>query len=140
MGGFAVRWAAGGTAPTLLPGLDPTRGGVGNAINSSGTIAGYSYPVVNDPYADAGIHATYWETDNLPIDLNSLIDPSSGWDLSEAVGISDTGWVTGWGLYYPNGFGGTSYARDFLINISSVPEPSSLRSPPLVQLAESCSR
>ena len=30
-------------------------------------------------------------------DLNTLIDPSSGWMLEEATGINDNGWIVGYG-------------------------------------------
>jgi probable HAF family extracellular repeat protein len=32
------------------------------------------------------------------IDLNTLIDPSSGWTLIHAYSINNNGWVVGWGI------------------------------------------
>jgi hypothetical protein len=63
-----------------------------------------------------------------PIDLNSLIDPDAGWLLREAVSISNTGWITGWGLFDSDGPGSSSVGRPqlFLMRVRSagVPEPS----------------
>jgi hypothetical protein len=50
------------------------------------------------------------------LDLNSLIDPGSGWLLIEAEGINDAGQITGFGLV-----GGQFSA--FLLT-PAVPEPS----------------
>jgi hypothetical protein len=61
--------------------------------------------------------------------LNTLIDPGSGWvNLSDAIGISDTNWVTGYGSFDPDGAGPLSaYTRMFLLDASAlVPEPGSL--------------
>jgi hypothetical protein len=65
-----------------------------------------------------------------PIDLNSLIDPDAGWLLREAVSISNTGWITGWGLFDSDGPGSSSVGRPqlFLMRVRSagVPEPHAL--------------
>jgi hypothetical protein len=57
-------------------------------------------------------------------DLNTLVSPSSGWTLVRALGISNSGWVTGVGLLDPD-LGGPlpSYATNFLIQL---PEPTSI--------------
>jgi hypothetical protein len=49
------------------------------------------------------------------IDLNLLIDPTTGWVLNEASGINESGQIVGWGLH--NG-----QTRAFLI--TPVPEAS----------------
>jgi hypothetical protein len=55
------------------------------------------------------------------VDLNTLIDPASGWILTEADDISDTNWIAGIGTYDPDRPGGqAAYQRLFLIQ---VPEP-----------------
>lgn len=56
-------------------------------------------------------------------DLNSLIDPNSGWLLTRACDISPNGeWITGIGLYDPDGAGPqASYGRAWTME---VPEPS----------------
>lgn len=51
------------------------------------------------------------------VDLNTMIDPASGWLLLEARGINDIGQISGWGLR--NG-----QPRGLLL--SPVPEPSTL--------------
>lgn len=51
----------------------------------------------------------------------------SGWTLRTAQHISDTGWITGSGLYDPDGLGGLAqYPRHFLLQLPPVPEPTSL--------------
>ena len=68
-------------------------------------------------------YAIYWTPDNTVVDLNSLIDPNSGWTLTDATAISDTDWILGVGYFDPDGSGPqASYQRLFLIQ---VPEPSS---------------
>ena len=52
-------------------------------------------------------------------DLNTLIAPGSGFTLSRATGISDTGFITGYGL---NSDGQTDA---FLLTPQAVPEASS---------------
>ncbi len=54
------------------------------------------------------------------LDLNNLIAPGSGFTLECAEGISDTGYITGWGAT-PSG---TTHA--FLLVPAAVPEPSGL--------------
>jgi hypothetical protein len=67
------------------------------------------------------------------IDLDEWLDannPGEGakWTLREGSGISNTGWITGTGLYDPDGPGGIAAAdRAYLLDASSiVPEPSTL--------------
>jgi hypothetical protein len=69
--------------------------------------------------------AVLWKSDGVAIDLNTLIDPGSGWILNFAYGISDTNWVSGVGLFDPDGAGPLgAYDRAFLLDVSSaVPEP-----------------
>ena len=68
-----------------------------------------------------GKHAVLWMSDAIAIDLNTWIDPASGWTLDEARGVSDTGWISGIGRYDPDGPGPqVSYPRLFVLQI---PEP-----------------
>jgi hypothetical protein len=53
------------------------------------------------------------------VDLNSLISPTSGWFLEQAMGINSRGQITGFG--FVAGKGGE---RAFLV--TPVPEPSSI--------------
>jgi uncharacterized membrane protein len=114
----ALRWDPGGTVATILANLtNPLdfNGSAAHAINADGNIVGFSRG-----------RAAYWRADGTVVDLNSLIDPSSGWRLENATSISDTGWIAGYGWFDPDGAGGQqSYPRLFLIQI---PEPTSLLS------------
>ncbi len=51
------------------------------------------------------------------VDLNSLIDPSSGWSLFDAYGINDSGQITGEGFI-------SGHQHAFLL--TPIPEPSSI--------------
>jgi hypothetical protein len=125
MGARAVRWDASGTAATELGNLGTDSNGytwaAAGAMNASGIAVGAA-----DKYVDGnhiGQRAVYWGLDGLAVDLNTLIDPNSGWTLMDAETISNTGWVAGWGLYDPDGAGGAdAYERLFLVQI---PEPAS---------------
>jgi hypothetical protein len=125
----AVRWDPSGRA-TELGNLGTTRDGVADsrafAINSAGTAVGFAQKFVGG--ADQSIRAVLWNADALAIDLNTLIDPKSGWTLLEAHGISDTNWVSGIGAFDADGNGPLpAYDRAFLMNVSSVvPEPASV--------------
>ena len=71
-----------------------------------------------------GYHAVLWELDGIAVDLNDLVDPNSGWTLTNAMYISETGWTIGNGYYDPDGAGGFDpYARLYLLQI---PEPGTL--------------
>jgi hypothetical protein len=125
----AVRWDAGQTAATELRSLG-TDGGItrteAHAINDAGIIVGYSNKYVNNFLV--GTRAVLWNFDAVAIDLNTLIDPASGWTLTEARGISDTNWVTGIGVFDPDGTGSpAAYRRAFLLDVSSaIPEPAAV--------------
>jgi hypothetical protein len=74
-----------------------------------------------------GSRAVMWGPDGLAIDLNTLIDPSSGWlDLALAFGISDDNWITGLGRFDPDGTGPLpAYDRLFLLH-APIPEPGAM--------------
>lgn len=126
----AVRWDPFDTAATELGNLGTdASGGTGSqawAINSAGAAVGWAQKYNGGVIV--GQRAVLWKTDGSAIDLNTLISPTSGWTLTEARGISDTNWVTGYGDFDPDGTGPTgAYQRPFLLDVSSVvPEPSSL--------------
>jgi probable HAF family extracellular repeat protein len=82
----------------------------GNAINSTGEIVGV---FGGDLYQ----HAFIYTASGGMTDLNSLIDPFSGWQLVEANGINDLGQITGRG--YVNG-------NEDAFLLTPVPEPTSL--------------
>jgi probable HAF family extracellular repeat protein len=83
----------------------------GNAINDSGQVAGAS----NTSGGDS--HAFVYDSVHGMVDLNTLINPSSGWILEHGFGINNLGQITGDGM-----IGEEIHA--FLL--TPVPEPSSL--------------
>lgn len=127
LGPRAVRWDAGGSAVTELGELGPipvilSHSTTANAINAAGIIVGTA-----DKWTD-GIgrkRAVLWGPDAVAFDLNTLIDPDAGWNLYDARAISDTNWVSGEGLFDPDGAGPlASYSRGFLMQLpASIPEP-----------------
>jgi hypothetical protein len=124
-GDRAVRWDASGSAATELGSLGTNSSGlaqcVADDINNSGIAVGTA---TRTNASDALVEtAVMWGPDGVAVDLNSFVDPSSGWMLSEATSISDNGWIAGWGDFYPDGPGGASYERGFLLHI---PEPQSI--------------
>jgi probable HAF family extracellular repeat protein len=84
----------------------------GKGINASGQVVGSSYLT-----GDAAEHAFLYTSGNGMVDLNSLIDPLSGWKLLEARGINDAGQISGHGLF-------SGRLGAFLL--TPVPEPASL--------------
>lgn len=126
-GGRAVRWEATGTAATELGTLETDASGFtrteANSMNSAGVVVGYANTYVDNVLQ--GRRAVLWNLDAVALDLNTLIDPASGWTLNEARGISHTNWVTGIGTFDPDGSGPLAgYGRAFLLDASpAVPEP-----------------
>jgi hypothetical protein len=116
----AVRWDASGAA-TELRGHVSAINSTGTAVGSAGGYDGSGLPL--------GRKAVYWGPDSLAVDLNTLIDPASGWTLNVAHDISDTGWIVGYGAFDSDGPGGQeAYERLFLMHVpaTAVPEPASL--------------
>jgi PEP-CTERM motif len=64
---------------------------------------------------DAANHVFLYDPVRGMVDLNALIDPTSGWSLEFGTAINDRGQITGWGV-----LGGQEHA--FLL--TTVPEPS----------------
>lgn len=94
-----------------------TMGGIasfGYGINAAGQAVGSV--LVGTDYRDRAIHNAFLYSDGEMIDLNTLIDPSSGWTLSVASDINDLGQIVGWG-YGPNG------GRYHAFLLTPVPEP-----------------
>jgi len=123
-GSRAVRWDGGGTAATELGNL-----GIGSdgftaaralAVSNANTAVGYAAKYVGG--SGLGQRAVMWGPDGVAVDLNTLIDPASGWTLTKACDISEDGlWVGGEGLYDPGSM--PAYDRLWLIQ---VPEPATL--------------
>jgi hypothetical protein len=130
VGERAVRWDAGGTSATELGVLGVLSGELTSAvalsINAGGAIVGTVADYANNSFL--GYRAVLWAVDGTAINLNTFIDPASGWTLTEADSISDTNFVAGVGLFDPDGAGPLQpYTRAFLMDVSSVvPEPAAL--------------
>ncbi|MCP3914263.1 MAG: hypothetical protein GY711_01770 [bacterium] len=60
------------------------------AINDVGQVAGTA--VLQQPSPAETDYAFLW-TGGVPLNLNSVIDPASGWDLLRATAINDAGWI-----------------------------------------------
>lgn len=82
-------------------------------INASGQVTGWASTA-----GDAINHAIVYDTVNAMVDLNSLIPPLSGWELTNGIAINDAGQITGFGT-----LNGKTHA--FLLT-PIAPEPSSL--------------
>ena len=120
----AVRWDAAGTAITELANLGTDSSG--NAMSRATAINDAGIAVGNAQEFDAshnltGQRAVCWNPDGTVVDLNSLIAPNSGWTLTDALSISNTGWIAGVGTFDPGG-GQMPYTRYFTLQL---PEPAS---------------
>jgi hypothetical protein len=133
LGFRAARWDATGTSVLELAGLGADADGYAESVaydvNSSGYSVGWADAYAADEYL--GMRAVLWDALGVATDLNTLIDPLSGWTLTEAVAISDTGWITGIGTFDPDGAGiAAAYQRQFLVHVdgafSVIPEPAAL--------------
>jgi hypothetical protein len=84
--------------PSAPPQGQWSEGGVGG-INGSGVVVGsadaYDESVAGGVYL--GSTAWIWDSTNGTRNLNTLIDPASGWVLTSASGINDSGWIIGAG-------------------------------------------
>lgn len=81
------------------------------------------YTANHEPLGFTGV---LWNPDGSVIDLMQFMDPATGWIRIQHVShIDDANWVSGIGLFDPDGAGvGTAaYARFFLMQ---VPEPATL--------------
>lgn len=68
-----------------------------NSINNSGLIVGYSDKLINIDHGTWDRRAFIWDSVNNMQDLNNLIDPASGWNLTQAQAINNHGQIVGWG-------------------------------------------
>lgn len=84
----------------------------GFGINSIGQVTGGSHIAESEDY-----HAFLYSHESGMVDLNTLIDPRLGWELSFATGINDAGQITGFGKIHGE-------QRAFLLTPAS--EPGSL--------------
>jgi probable HAF family extracellular repeat protein len=94
-----------------------TLGGSSSAaigINASGQVVGISFTTGTSYPSDAFLYSG-----GIMIDLNSLLPADSGWQLSSASAINDSGQIVGYGS-----INGQYHA--FLLDTESTPEPGSL--------------
>ncbi|MDZ4820647.1 MAG: PEP-CTERM sorting domain-containing protein [Planctomycetota bacterium] len=121
MGGRAIRWDAGSTVAVELPALGG-QSSQAQDINDAGLIVGRAQITQNLQW-----HAMLWDAAGVGTDLNTLIDPASGWTLTEAQSIGSTGLISGIGMFDPD-LGGPlpSYERMYLLDVSTIPEPSTI--------------
>jgi probable HAF family extracellular repeat protein len=129
-GYFPIRWDPSGTSATELGNLGTDENGqtsaAPQAINNAGVAVGWAY---DRGSSFLGNRAVYWGLDGAAVDLNTLIDPTSGWLLWSATDISDTGWIAGAGFFDPDGAGGQPRVRRmFLMHVpaTAVPEPATV--------------
>jgi RHS repeat-associated protein len=66
-----------------------------NHSNKSGDVAGWGYKDANNTQLAGWV---YIDGRGL-VDLNTVIDPASGWQIDAAYGINDQGDVIGWGTF-----------------------------------------
>jgi hypothetical protein len=123
LGTRAVRWDASGTAATELGNLGTDLAGstttYAYAVSKTGTVVGYAKRYIGGVYQDD--RAVLWGADAVAVDLNTLIDPDSGWMLYSASAISANGmWISGIGLYDPDG-DGPMYAYDRFFTLQMFP-------------------
>jgi hypothetical protein len=105
----AVRWSPGGTSVTDLG------SGAAYGINNRDDIVGTS-----------SNRAVLWPGDGTSmLDLNNLIAPDSGWLLTSATDISNTGIIIGDGTYDPDGAGPISPTTGEF-RLTPIPEPFAL--------------
>jgi len=106
----AVIWNPAGqvTELGLLPGATSSK-----AFDISNS--GVSIGSIVTPSSTA---AVYWTNTGTAVDLNTLIAPTSGWRLEQALAVSDTGWIAGIGKF-DDGPGGAPepYDRVFMLQL-----------------------
>jgi len=85
------------------------------SINSSGLAVGGARRPLGQGME---YHAFLYDIVEGWTDLNTVIEPNSGWTLCEARDVNDQGWIVGWG-WSPNG-----QSHGFVL--IPVPEPGTL--------------
>ncbi len=86
----------------------------GYGVNDAGDVVGYSY------IDGAGVTHAFLFENGVMIDLNNLIDPSSGWVLTEAYAINGSGEIVGAGIV--NGVE-HAFRLDLASGVTGVPPP-----------------
>ena len=87
------------------------------SINNKGQIVGYADSTLPAEWRAVMFDPTGHGNN---IDLNTLIDPKSGWILQTASGINDNGWIIGYGISPSD----SQNTRAFLL--TPVPDPATI--------------
>jgi hypothetical protein len=121
----AVQWKPGSNQPSELDQLEVGTAGQAQSmpmdINDDGLIAGFAHAYSEEGQNTTGDRAVLWTPDGRIVDLTSLLPADSGWTLTQAMSISDSGWITCLGLYDPDGAGELgSYFRLALLHVRSL--------------------
>lgn len=101
----AVKWSTSNTAAVELPAL-----GTGDFASAHARDVNDLNYVVGGSYTNDGhYHAVYWTPNGQVTNLNALLDPNSGYELIEALSITETGFVSGTARFDPDGPGGQMF-------------------------------
>lgn len=125
IGTSAVRWAASTIEAVALGRLGSNANGGTDSgawsITDSGWIAGDCHEF-SPSGADLGQRAVVWTPQGEPIALNGYLDAGNLWlNLYSARGISESGWVSGIGLYDADGAGAEpAYYRVFVMRVPAI--------------------
>lgn len=125
----AVRWPADGTSVVELEYLSVSTTGHAESeatgIDGSGNVVGFSRIYVGT--TSSATRATIWPAGGTAaVDLNTLIDPNSGWVLEWATAVNESGMIVGFGTYDPDGPSGKPRLTNQPFRVEFVPEPSGI--------------
>lgn len=126
LGSRAVRWDGDSITATELD--NPWKEGIEYKgvttydISDINTAVGSASEYIENRHREDP-RAVIWGPDGLVVDLDTLIDPASGWTLTDAYDISDNGaWVVGSGMYGPDGDGPLeAYERAWMLQAPHLP-------------------
>ena len=84
-----------------------------NDVNARGTVVGEYYPITNQSGCPQAFsrRPVLWTQYGVAFEVNNLIDPSSGWTITEVKSINDRGQIAGTGTRVVNGVARTHAVR-----------------------------